>query len=110
MTTSYSERRIEMNDRTTPEESKVGETNLANAGKTWHRDEYDGLRKRFDQGMTIAQLAKAHGRTTGAILAKLLAMRLLVETQRGFYHKVDPDPWCNHHDVRQTEVLNAGTN
>lgn len=99
-----------MNDRTTPEESKVGETNLANAGKTWHRDEYDDLRKRFDQGMTVAQLAKAHGRTTGAILAKLLAMRLLVETQRGFYHKVDPDPWCNYHDVRQTEVLNAGTN
>lgn len=43
----------------------------ARAGKPWDKGESDLLIERFDEGMGIAQLAKEHQRTRGAIEAQL---------------------------------------
>lgn len=77
--------------------------NRANAGKTWLREEYADLRDRFATGMTLEQLADAHGRTAGAILGKLLEMGLLVHNRNGFYYKVESDPWTNHLEAKAIE-------
>ena len=42
-----------------------------NVGKPWDRSEDVQLGEGFDAGMTIKELAKRHGRTSGAIQARL---------------------------------------
>jgi len=46
----------------------------ARAGKSWDRAECDLLVKRFDDGADIAQLAKDHQRTRGAIQSQLVKL------------------------------------
>ncbi len=42
-----------------------------NAGKPWTAEEDEKLLREFDQGVAVAQLAQAHGRTTGGIETRL---------------------------------------
>lgn len=48
-----------------------------NAGTSWTNEEDDVLRNEFQSGMKIAEIAKAHGRTNGAIRARLKKHGLL---------------------------------
>jgi transposase-like protein len=77
--------------------------NRENMGKVWTREERQQLLELFDSGMPIDQLANAHGRTAGAVLAKLLEHRRLVEGRDGFYYKVSPDPWVHYREVKEAE-------
>ena len=43
-----------------------------NAGKPWNEAEDGQLASRFDSGQSVEQLAKSHGRTRGAITARLI--------------------------------------
>jgi hypothetical protein len=45
-----------------------------NAGKAWTEDEAQQLAAAFDAGSDVATLAQAHGRTPGAIRARLIRM------------------------------------
>ena len=45
----------------------------ANAGVKWTRDEIDSLLAEFDSGMSVPEIAEAHGRSKGAIHSKLVA-------------------------------------
>ncbi len=55
---------------------EVGKT-PANAGRPWQTDEDDQLRQGFAEAKSIAQLAKAHKRSNGAIRARLLKLDLI---------------------------------
>lgn len=41
------------------------------AGKPWGEEEEQALLRRFDEGEPVTAIARAHGRTTGAIRARL---------------------------------------
>lgn len=51
----------------------------ANAGKAWTEAEAQQLAAAFDAGSEVAALARAHGRTPGAIRARLIRMGRLQE-------------------------------
>ncbi|WP_275628866.1 hypothetical protein [Pseudomonas sp. 273] len=42
------------------------------AGKPWNEEEEQALLQRFDEGEAVTAIARAHGRTTGAIRARLV--------------------------------------
>ena len=42
------------------------------AGKPWNEEEEQALLQRFDEGEPVTAIARAHGRTTGAIRARLV--------------------------------------
>jgi len=46
----------------------------SNAGVSWSLEEEDKLLAGFDTGKGIAELAKIHGRTTGAIQSRLVKL------------------------------------
>ncbi len=46
----------------------------ARAGKPWDEDESNLLAEHFDSGMPIADIAKVHERTKGAIAARLVRL------------------------------------
>ncbi len=46
----------------------------ANADRPWWEDEVEKLLKSFDAGKTIEELSTIHGRTPGAIRARLIRM------------------------------------
>lgn len=71
-----------------------------NAGKTWLAEERHALRELFAEGKSVEEIATTHGRTAGAIIGKLMEMNLVIQDRNGFYYKVNPDPWCSHHDIR----------
>lgn len=48
-----------------------------NAGKPWPQIEKDKLIDEFQAGMKVSEMAKEHGRTRGAIEAKLAALNLI---------------------------------
>jgi hypothetical protein len=78
--------------------------NRSNAGTTWTPEERAQLKARFESGMSLADMANAHGRTAGAILGKLMEHRLLIQDRNGFYYKVSPDAWCSYHDARHADA------
>ena len=43
-----------------------------NAGSPWSSEEEERLIKGFEEGLSLAELAKRHGRTIGAIRARLV--------------------------------------
>lgn len=51
-----------------------------NAGKPWTDIEEDTLLDEFDSGMTTSAIAKAHGRSRGAIESRLTALGKLSDT------------------------------
>ncbi|MGC4060961.1 MAG: hypothetical protein QM749_08970 [Aquabacterium sp.] len=54
-----------------------------NAGKSWTPAEDQQLAQAFDQGRQIAELAKAHQRTAGAIKSRLIRLGRLQESEAG---------------------------
>lgn len=48
--------------------------NLPSAGQRWTPDEDARLGKEFDSGMSVAQIALAHGRTSGGITLRLVKL------------------------------------
>lgn len=54
-------------------EARMGRTRqpAVQAGKPWDEEEEQALLQRFDAGEAITAIARAHGRTTGAIRARL---------------------------------------
>ena len=50
------------------------------AGKPWQADESNLLAERFDSGMPIAEIAKAHNRTKGAISSRLARLGKIEST------------------------------
>jgi hypothetical protein len=74
--------------------------NLDNAGKNWTPEHYKDLREAFGDGDSLEALQDLLGRSAGAVVSKLVELRLLVQDRNGFYYRVNPDPWCSHHDVR----------
>jgi hypothetical protein len=78
--------------------------NLENAGKTWTTEYRRQLREAFEEGKTLAQMQEIVGRTAGAVVGRLVQEGLLIQDRNnGFYYRVSPDPWCNHHDVRHID-------
>jgi hypothetical protein len=77
--------------------------NLANAGKTWTPEMRQQLRESFDDGCSLEVLQHIAGRTSGAVVGKLMQMNLLIQDRNGFYYRVNPDPWCSYHDVRHID-------
>ena len=51
-----------------------------NAGAKWTGEEISVLTARFDSGMPMAEIAKLHGRTKGAIESKLVALGKMERT------------------------------
>lgn len=51
-----------------------------NAGKPWPQEELDKLVDEFHSGMKISAMAKEHGRSRGAIEAKLAHLELLANS------------------------------
>jgi hypothetical protein len=51
----------------------------ANAGRPWSEDEAGNLLESFDAGKTIEELSTLHGRTPGAIRARLMRMGKIQE-------------------------------
>ena len=47
---------------------------FASAGSAWSAEEDQRLTQEFDSGMTVAQMALGHGRTSGAITARLVKL------------------------------------
>lgn len=45
-----------------------------NAGKPWTKEEETALVEAFDEGESVARIAKVHGRSRGAIEARLVAL------------------------------------
>lgn len=55
-------------------ERRGGGPQLAAAGSSWSRDEDARVCHEFDSGMTVAQIALQHGRTSGAITSRLVKL------------------------------------
>lgn len=62
---------------TADEDIPVTKNVKQNAGTSWTNEEDDVLRNEFQSGMKIAEIAKVHGRTNGAIRARLKKHGLL---------------------------------
>lgn len=60
-------------------ETKKG-SGAPNAGKPWSQDEQDKLVNEFQSGMKISAIAKEHGRSRGAIEAKLAHLGLMKDS------------------------------
>lgn len=54
------------------------------AGKPWETEESNLLAERFGKGMSIAEIAKAHNRTKGAIASRLVRLGKIASTDNGF--------------------------
>jgi len=61
-----------------PQEQQDGP---ANAGRKWTDEEEQQLRDGFSQNKSYKALAKAHGRTRGAIRARLIKLELIEDTK-----------------------------
>jgi len=57
-----------------------------NVGRSWSAAELATLRREFESGMSIEQLAPAHGRTVKAITARLEQMGLIAAQIDGWNH------------------------
>ena len=57
-----------------PQNGRTRTTTFASAGTPWSADEDARLGQEFDAGMTIAQIALQHGRTSGAITSRLVKL------------------------------------
>jgi hypothetical protein len=53
-------------------QQRAGTTTLTAAGSAWSAEEDARLGEEFDAGMTVAQIALQHGRTSGAITSRLV--------------------------------------
>ena len=53
-----------------------------NAGEPWTEKEDSALRQKFDRGQAVAEIAQAHGRTPGAITARLVKLQLIAPESR----------------------------
>ena len=53
------------------EEAYRQQEKKANAGQVWTEEEDRRLRGEFESGMKIPEIARGHGRTNGAIRARL---------------------------------------
>jgi hypothetical protein len=68
---------------------------LASAGAPWSADEDARLASEFDAGMTVAQMALAHGRSSSAITLRLVKLGRIEATsvksrERGAAAAVEP--------------------
>ena len=61
----------------TEEDEKRNEK--ANAGSNWSKEEDDRLDQEFSSGMSIAEIAKEHRRSYGAIRARLIKHGLIAK-------------------------------
>lgn len=61
-----------------PEKKQAGEKEQANVRTAWSEEEEERLTKEYLSGMKIAQIAREHGRTNGAIRARLKKRGLIV--------------------------------
>ena len=59
------------------EEAYRQEEKRVNAGQAWAEDEDRRLTEEFEAGMKIAEIARVHGRTNGAIRARLKRQGLI---------------------------------
>ena len=55
-------------------ERRVVNAKFAAAGTPWSAEEDTRLVNEFDKGMTVAQMALQHGRTSGAITSRLVKL------------------------------------
>ncbi len=62
----------------------------AQAGKAWSSEEDAHLMEAFDAGTSIAELAKSHARTRGAITARLVKLGKLEQPARAPYPPAEP--------------------
>ena len=62
-------------DEATPSSKRRRESvTLTSAGTPWNAEEDERLCREFDAGMTTAQIALQHGRTSGAITSRLVKL------------------------------------
>jgi hypothetical protein len=54
--------------------ARNGNTKFVAAGTPWSSEEDSRLGQELDRGMTIAQIALGHGRTSGAITSRLVKL------------------------------------
>lgn len=57
-----------------PKKARPGTTKLTSAGAPWSQDEDGRVCTEFEAGMTIAQIALQHGRSSGAITSRLVKL------------------------------------
>lgn len=62
----------ERSPSTNPASTSPTSTAPAKAGKAWTEEENQALATAFDAGATVADLAKTHQRSTGAITSRLI--------------------------------------
>ncbi len=60
--------------KTANEPSRASTSRFAAAGTPWSAEEDARLAREFDSGMTIAQMALQHGRSSGAISLRLVKL------------------------------------
>jgi hypothetical protein len=63
--------------RERPSSTGTANTKPANAGKAWAEDESQRLAAAFTAGASVAELAKTHQRSTGAITSRLIRLGLM---------------------------------
>ena len=59
---------------TDPQNARTRATKFTSAGTPWSGEEDTRLGQEFDAGMTIAQIALRHGRTSGGISSRLVKL------------------------------------
>lgn len=62
------------------------------AGKAWSASEDDALRASFDTGKDIKEIAANHGRTQGAIAARLVRIGRIAERADAYHRGVETSP------------------
>lgn len=63
-----------LKDGGTRQDGRVIKTKFTSAGAPWSAEEDTRLGHEFDAGMTVAQIALQHGRTSGAITSRLVKL------------------------------------
>lgn len=95
------------------------------AGQPWGAEEDERLARQFDARTKISAIARAHGRTRGAILARLMRLGKLVARNQAHWSLEDEQainhwtqakhersqagkPWTAEEDTALLKYLNAG--
>jgi len=68
---------LQAGKRERPPSAGTADTKPANAGKAWAEDESQRLAAAFNAGASVADLAKTHQRSTGAITSRLIRLGLM---------------------------------
>lgn len=75
-----------------PAKPRVVDPNRPKAGAAWTQEEEDAVVAAFKKGVPFAEIAATHGRTRGAVTARLVKLGLIKDDGRRFGQGNAPAP------------------